>query len=94
MGILHNFIERKREREQGMKQAEDNDKIFSDIERKKLSHNEREILGILKREREEHLKDALRWEERRRKGDEMLHEREMMGRGFNLLENGGSNLWD
>lgn len=87
MGFLKNFLERKREREARVRRAEDDDRVLNNIERKKLSHNEREVIGFLRREKEEHLKDALRFEEQRRRTEELCKEREMFnGGGFNLLE--------
>lgn len=87
MGLIQKFIQRRREREGKVKDAEENDSIFHDIERKKLSHNEREMIGIFKKEKEEALTEALRFEEKRRRGTELLRERTMFNHGgFNLLE--------
>ena len=87
MGLIGNIIQRRRERESKQKEFEENDRIVNNIERKKLSHNEREIIGIMKKEKEKHFQEALRWEEKRRRGEEMFNERQMfMHGGFNLLE--------
>ena len=87
MGAIQNFINRKRENNKKANEFEENDRIVSNVERKKLSHNEREMIAVLKHEKEEALNGALRFEEQRRKGSEMLREREMFSQGgFNLLE--------
>lgn len=87
MGFVQNFLQRRKEKESKIKEIEENEGIYRNIERKKLSHNEREMIGILNKEKEDALKEALSWEEKRRRGEEMFREREMMKMGgFNLLE--------
>ena len=86
MGLIENFIRRRRERNEKEDDYEDLDKIHSNIERKKLSHAEREVRSILKKEHEESLKDFLRWDAKKNKAEEILREREFM-RG-----NGGMHL--
>ena len=87
MGLLKDFIERKRERNRKENEFEDADKISSNIERKKMSHNEREVAAILRKEAEKNFKDTLKWEEERRKADDLFHTRQMMmGNPLHLLE--------
>lgn len=78
MEFLDNFINRKKARNERAEFLENEDRITHDIERKKLSHNEREMIAVLKREREQHLKDALKHEEKRRKAEERFRSRQMM----------------
>ncbi len=86
MGFLENLKERRQQREARLRRFEDDDRILHNIERKKLSHNEREMIAVLKAEKEKYLKEALRQEEIRRKHDELFRERKFMMGGFNLME--------
>lgn len=86
MGLIQNFIQNRKESNRKVKEYEDNDNMVSNVERKKMSHNEREVLAILKKEKENSLKEILRLEEKRRKGHELLLEREMMSGRIHLLE--------
>lgn len=86
MGLIQNFLNRRRERESKLRDFEETDHIVNNIERKKLSHNEREIVAILRKEKETEMKKALMWEEKRRQSEELFRERQMfMEGGFNLL---------
>ena len=86
MGVIGDFIKGRKERNRRESEFEDIDRAHSNIERKKLSHNEREVVSILRREKENSLKEILNWEEKRRKGDELFREREMMRGNIHLLE--------
>lgn len=86
MGILDKLKKNKQRTDLLRKEYENIDRITHDIQRKKLSHNEREMMAILKREKENNLKEALKFEEKRRKAEEMFKEREMWKGGINLLE--------
>lgn len=86
MGVIENFFKRRRERNRQESEFEDIDRAHSNIERKKLSHNEREMIAVLNREKENYLKEGLQWEEKRRKANELFREREMMRSNIHLLE--------
>lgn len=86
MGIIQEFRARKKEKEMKQRALEDEDRIINDIRRRKLSHNEREMIAVLKAEKEKYLKEALRLEEIRRKHDELFRERKMMMGSFNLMQ--------
>ena len=60
--------------------------MVSNVERRKLSHNEREMMAVLNREKEENLKQALKLEEQKRKITDIWREREMMRSNVHLLE--------
>ena len=68
------------------KEYEENDRIVSRIDIKKKSHYEREMIGILEKERQEALKEALRLENRRRIAEEKLIGRNMMSSNIHLLQ--------
>ena len=78
MGFIKNFFARRKEREDKLKEYDDNDKIIRIIDERKKSHNERELIKILNKEREEAIKEALIWEDKRRQADEKLKARNMM----------------
>lgn len=84
MGFLENLRERKRERTERERRFEEDHRISDNFHRKKMSHVEREMVAILTKEKEQHLKDALKFEELRRKREELFKERQMMRGHINL----------
>ena len=66
MGLIGNILERARERKRMQQGYEDNDRIVSNFETKKLSHNERELIKVLEKERQKSIKEALILEEKKR----------------------------
>ncbi len=87
MGIFEKLTSRRREFNSKQQDFEDVDRIQRDIERRKLSHNEREAISILIREKEEALKEALKLEQTLQKRRDLLKTRSFFKEGnFNLLE--------
>jgi len=78
MGIIKDFIQRARERRLKESEFKDNDRIINSIEEKKKSHNERVLAELLEEERQEYIKEALKWEERKRKLLEKKKANDMM----------------
>ena len=75
---FRDFLAKVRERKQRLKDYEENDRIVNGVEIKKLSHNERELSKILEKERQQSIREALFWEEKRRQCDERIKARQMM----------------
>lgn len=86
MGMIGDFIKGRKEKNKQEGEYEDHDRMVSNVERKKLSHNEREMMAVLKKEREENLKKALDFHEKERKLNDIWREREMMRSNVHLLE--------
>ena len=78
MGIISNFLARRKSNENRQKDYEDNDKIIGNIEEKKKSHAERELIKVLESEKQTAIKEALREEEKCRQLRERVKAREMM----------------
>jgi hypothetical protein len=78
MGILKDFANKNSERKRKFQSAQDDDRIYGTIDERKKSHGERELIKVLEQERQEHIKEALVWEEKRRQAEERLRAREMM----------------
>ena len=78
MGFIKDFLERRKERDLRMRTAEDDDRIFSTIHERKQSHWEREMIKGLEKEKQQCIKEALHWENKKRMADEKLKARNMM----------------
>ena len=78
MGILNNFLSRRKETENRFSDASLNDRIMSEVDNRKRSHSERELIQVLEKEHQVALKDALYWEEKRRQAYELLKARQSM----------------
>ena len=61
MGIIQNWIARKKERERLQESYEDDDRIRSKIGERKQSHNERVLKQLIEEDRQEAIKEALHW---------------------------------
>ena len=72
------MVQRRKERDNKIKEWEDNDRIGNGIQERKKSHNERELEKILEREKQESIKEVLRIEEQRRQAKDRLDARNMM----------------
>jgi len=78
MGFISNFLARRKNNENRQKEYEDNDKIVGNVEEKKKSHAERELIKVLETERQTAMKEALIEEEKCRQLRERLKARQMM----------------
>ena len=48
MGIIKDYFDKRKALKNKLKEYEDNDKVVENLENRKLSHNERELIAILK----------------------------------------------
>lgn len=87
MGFIKDLINRSREKKERLAEFELQDRVVSQGELKKKSHNERELLKILEHERQEAIKEALRYEEKRRVADEKFKARQMLKFNPNQFRN-------
>lgn len=78
MGFIQELIKRKNARKEKMKEAEENEFVFRNLEQRKLSHDERNMVKILEEERKEYIKEALRCDARKRTALDKLKSRDMM----------------
>ena len=78
MGIIKDMLERARERKRKFQDFEDNDRVVEGLGERKKSHNERELLKILEREKQEAIAEALRLEDKRRQLEERKKSRDAM----------------
>ena len=86
MSFISNFMKNRSMSNLKEKEFEENDKIATRIETKKKSHYERELLNILEKERQDAIKEALKFENRRRIADEKWRARQMMTSDVHLLQ--------
>jgi hypothetical protein len=87
MGKLSDFMERINRRKKAQKEYEDNQRVVNNAEQKKLSHTERELMKVLKEEKEQLMKETLYWENEKRKAKEKLKAREFMQFSPGLFQN-------
>ena len=92
MGIIQNILRKSQEKKERMREIENNDRMLNNLETKKLSHDERIIIKGLEEERAEVLKEALKWDERKRKALDKLRSREMMQFNSNMFQDEKNNL--
>ncbi|UCD20937.1 MAG: hypothetical protein JSW08_00095 [archaeon] len=78
MGVIRDILNRAKERRRKEREGEENERIFGNIQEKKLSHYEREMIKILQKEKEQNIREALYWEEKRRQAEEKWRARQMM----------------
>lgn len=102
MGFVKNILDRAKERKEKLREAEDNDRVFNSLEQKKLPHNERELMKVLEEERQELIKQALYWEnkkrqmlDRKKSGDAMkfnpeIFHNDVITNQKNIFLNGGN----
>jgi hypothetical protein len=78
MNFIQNFLARRKEKENKLKDWQENDDVYRVGTERKQSHNERELKKILEQERQEAIKEALHWEEKCRQLRERKKSRDMM----------------
>ena len=78
MGFLKNLFNRANERKEKLKELEEDQRIIETVEKRKLSHNERELMKNLEEEKEKLYKEALYWENRKRMALERKKSSDMM----------------
>jgi len=92
MGLLKEFLDRRNANKRRFQEYEDNDRVVNVVEERKKSHNERELIQILENERQQNIKDALRWEDKKRIAQEKLKSRGMMKFNPEFFNNDESNI--
>lgn len=78
MGVVGDLIARANHRKQALKEYEEKDRIVETVSQRKMSHNERVLLKSLEEERQELIKEALYWDNRKRMALEKLKAHNMM----------------
>jgi len=78
MGIIKDFLARKREKEERFKQFQEQDNIVNSVEERKTSHAERELKKILEKEKQDTIKLALYWESKKQQQEDLLRSRNAM----------------
>lgn len=61
-----------------MREFEENDRILNNVEQRKLSHYERELIKSMEAEKQKLLKETLHWENKKRMAEDKLNARNMM----------------
>jgi hypothetical protein len=87
MGLIKDFIARKRERESRFSNAQEDDRIFRTINERKQSHEERVIIKGLEEDKQKALKETLHWENKKRQCEDRLHSRNMMKFNQGMFQN-------
>lgn len=92
MGFIADFLRKSKERKERINSMNEQDGAVSGLETRKLSHNERELNKILERDKQEAIREALHWEEQRRKAKERTQARKMMMFDDNLFSDDNNLL--
>ena len=78
MGLIRDILQRAKERKEKLRVAEEDDRVYSNLETKKKSHYERELIKRLEEERQEHIKQALFWDNKKEQALQKKKARDMM----------------
>lgn len=78
MSIIKDFFARARERKEKLANYQDDDRIVNTVQVRKKSHWERELIKDLEKEKEQNIKQAIMWENKRRMLEDKLKSRRMM----------------
>lgn len=78
MGLFKDIIAREKERKDKLGEYQDEDRVVNEVQQRKKSHWEREVIKDMEEERQKLLKEAVMWENKRRQTDEKLKSRRMM----------------
>jgi hypothetical protein len=78
MGIVDNFINNFKSRNEKWKEFQENDKLNNQLEERKLSHNERILRKLVEEQRQEEIKRQLKFLSWKQQRDEQRKAREFM----------------
>lgn len=78
MGFIKDIVARARERKERLGQYQDEDRISNTVQERKKSHWEREIIKDLEEEKQQLLKEAMKYENKKRMAEDKLKARRMM----------------
>jgi len=87
MGIVGDFLEKMKQRKNRLDEIESEERMQNIANQKKLSHNERELIKILEKDKQQAIREALILEEKKRRAEEKLKSRQMMQSDFCLFRN-------
>jgi hypothetical protein len=87
MSIIKEIIQRRKEKDRKVKEIEENDRIIRNLEEKKMSHYERELMRSLEEERQELIKEALKWDIRKRQAEDKIKAKQMMKFNSEMFNN-------
>lgn len=78
MGFIKDFLARRKEADVKLRQVQEDDRVMTVAETRKLSHDERELIKSFELDRREALKEARVWDARKRAAEDKLRSQNLM----------------